>query len=399
MRTYDIDSIKKLVEQGYLMVQKHPTADLCIYNYTNRTQYERAWNEHTLAARGLILDSKGVAHSATFNKFFNLGEPSDTKIPLDEDYIVYEKMDGSFLETYWVGDEVFLCTKGHFDFSYTRIAQAILDNKYSEAKKRLKKGVTYIFELIFPAGRIVCDYGDLEDIVLLATFEITTGKEINVEEFQDLGFPVVQGEKFAAGTPFDTLQSRNIKNKEGYVVKFIPSGVRLKIKFDDYLYQHKILTNVSSYDIYDALMERGGLPEELLDRVPDEFYNWVKNMEHSIRRNFQDIQAEAYRTYGMMLLKLDVGFTGGDFAKLAKEQGEYTPLVFSIYNQKKLEPQIWKMVKPAHEKPFQFRDKQIAQLLAQEGKKNVRETEGLENPTVEEGRGVRTRESGENPGV
>lgn len=37
--------LNKLVKEGWLKFQKHPEADLWIYNYTPKCQYERHWNE------------------------------------------------------------------------------------------------------------------------------------------------------------------------------------------------------------------------------------------------------------------------------------------------------------------------------------------------------------------
>ena len=64
--------LKEMLEQGYVVFKKHPEADLFIYNYSAKTQYERIWNEITLACRGLILDAEGNFVARPFAKFFNL---------------------------------------------------------------------------------------------------------------------------------------------------------------------------------------------------------------------------------------------------------------------------------------------------------------------------------------
>ena len=35
---------QEMIAEGYVNVNKHPTADLFIYNYTNKTQFEWLWN-------------------------------------------------------------------------------------------------------------------------------------------------------------------------------------------------------------------------------------------------------------------------------------------------------------------------------------------------------------------
>lgn len=46
--------LQQLITDRYVNVQRHPTADLFIYNYTPKTQYERFWNETTLACRDIV---------------------------------------------------------------------------------------------------------------------------------------------------------------------------------------------------------------------------------------------------------------------------------------------------------------------------------------------------------
>ena len=90
----DINKLNELVNQKYVSVQKHPEADLYIYNYTQNAQYEGFWNQITLMCRGLILDGQGNIIARPFPKFFNLEEHQPEEIP-KENFEVFEKMDGS----------------------------------------------------------------------------------------------------------------------------------------------------------------------------------------------------------------------------------------------------------------------------------------------------------------
>ena len=62
------DKLDKLVEEGWLISQVHPSLDLTIYNYSQKTQYDKMWNEETLSCRGLVLDSKGNVVARPFKK-------------------------------------------------------------------------------------------------------------------------------------------------------------------------------------------------------------------------------------------------------------------------------------------------------------------------------------------
>ena len=100
-KTVHIDRIETLIEQGYIVKNKHPQADLWIYNYTQFAQFDQYWTEETIICRGLILDSQGMIKARPLPKFFNIGElAADTlpKLPFD----IYEKVDGSLGILYWL---------------------------------------------------------------------------------------------------------------------------------------------------------------------------------------------------------------------------------------------------------------------------------------------------------
>ena len=75
------ERLQPFVERRLIAVQKHPTEDLWIYNYTKKAQYEGAWTEETLTARGLILDAAGNVVAHPFRKFFNLEELGPDFVP------------------------------------------------------------------------------------------------------------------------------------------------------------------------------------------------------------------------------------------------------------------------------------------------------------------------------
>ena len=114
----DLKKYSSLVDEHYLSVQKHPTADLWIWNYTAKCQYGRNWTEETMMARGLITNKEGEIVSRPFKKFFNVAEHDgeDSKLPPlpDEPFKVYEKLDGSLGISYFIDGKVFIATRGSF---------------------------------------------------------------------------------------------------------------------------------------------------------------------------------------------------------------------------------------------------------------------------------------------
>jgi len=65
----------------------------------------------------------------------------------------------------------------------------------------------------------------------------------------------------------------NEQNQEGYVIRF-EDGLRLKFKFVDYVKLRRVLPQVTSKVIWEMLRDKTNF-EDILERVLDEFYNWV----------------------------------------------------------------------------------------------------------------------------
>src|SRR5260370_29373116 len=155
----DVRAINQQVDEGYIVKHKHPTADLYIYNYTSKTQFDGYWTPETKACRGLILDEQGLVVARPFEKFFTL-EQHPEPLPV-EPFDVFEKLDGSLGILYWIDAEPFIATRGSFNGEHAERANRILHAKYSGLFSGLDRRVTYLFEIIYPQNRIVVDYGEI----------------------------------------------------------------------------------------------------------------------------------------------------------------------------------------------------------------------------------------------
>lgn len=333
---FEADLLENLIQEGYLQRQKHPEQALYIYNYTARTQYEQKWNDITLQCRGLILNQRLEVIARPFPKFFNLGEQENQLIP-EESFEVFEKMDGSLGIMYWIDDHPYIASRGSFTSSQAAKANSILYQKYRPLFGQLDRSKTYLFEIIYPDNRIVVDYGDLEDLILLAVIDTQSGEEALLE---DWGFPVVG--RYDGIQALDELRIREAENKEGYVIRF-KSGLRYKVKFSEYLRIHRIVTQISNIDIWEHL--RQGLPlEEILDRVPDEFYRWVKKTEQSLRQHYKQIEAGALANFK------DQGDRKA--TALYFQSCPNASILFKMLDGKDYSALIWRLIKPSYERPF-----------------------------------------------
>jgi RNA ligase len=142
---YDLTILADYISKGLVIKQNHPTLPLSIYNYSRECQYNGLWDDITLNCRGLVLDNKGNVVAKPFPKFFNYEEHKPEDIP-NENFEVYEKMDGSLGIVFHYNNEWHVATRGSFT-SEQAIKGMEMMKKYPIEK--LDKGKTYLFEIIY----------------------------------------------------------------------------------------------------------------------------------------------------------------------------------------------------------------------------------------------------------
>jgi RNA ligase len=337
-----LEILEKYHRDGLLHKQAHPTFDLTIWNYTPKVQYDRLWDDITIQCRGLVTNSKGDIVARPFKKFFNYEEHKPEDIP-NEDYVVYEKMDGSLGILFNYENEWVLATRGSFTSPQAIKGKEILDRHDISA---LRKDNTYLFEIIYPENRIVVDYGDEEKLVVLGGVHTETGDEIpdsSLFWMQDAGFEVVTTYK-TWGEGYELLQEEISKDREGYVIRF-KNGFRMKIKGDEYKRLHKILTGISNRDIWEILKE-GKSFDEILDKVPDEFYDWVKGTAQNLQNQFDTIKVDIENEFKELVNKKE-------FAEKIKDNPNRSFLFKRLDSySSQLNEMIWHSIYPSYSKPF-----------------------------------------------
>lgn len=325
----------KAIEEKLVSVQKHPNYDLYIYNYTPKVQYEKLWDEITLMCRGLILDSEMNVIAKPFVKFFNIEEHTENELP-KLPFDVYEKMDGSLGILYWIENNPFIATRGSFNSEQSIHACKVLYEKYSHTFNLLDKNSTYLFEIIYPQNRIVVDYGDMDDLVLLTIIDNNTG----IERIENIGFPIVK--KYNGINDLNELKKLEENNKEGFVIRF-KNGFRIKMKFSEYVRLHRIITNVSNITIWEYLSQNKSF-DELLEKVPDEFYQFVKQTKKEIEQNYKNVLNQCLIDYKELNTRKETSL----YFKTKK----HPHILFSMLDKKDYSKIIWKIIKPKYQKPF-----------------------------------------------
>ena len=349
----DLTILNDYIENGLVLKNNHPTLPISIYNYSRETQYESKWDYITLMCRGLVLDNEGNVIAKAFNKFFNLEEHKPEEIP-NEPFEVYEKLDGSLGILFHYNGEWVLATKGSFTSDQSVRGLEML-KKYDY--ERLISGFTYLFEIIYDENRIVCQY-NYEDLILLSVFDNSDGSEINIHKdilpnnnrvknvCQNIGFNFVK--KYDGIRDFSELKSKISNDAEGYVIRF-ENGFRMKIKGEEYVRLHKILTSFSNVDIWEYLKDGKPL-NNLLHRVPDEFDLWVKNTVQKIEDEYQTLEKE-YKWIFKVLMRSPDSETKKGFAELAKRY-KHPSILFKMFDGKDYSDYIWKQIRPVYSRPF-----------------------------------------------
>lgn len=347
---------RELIEQGYISERKHPSQAYFIYNYTAKTQYDRVWTKDTLNCRGLILDGHGNIIARPFEKFFNLEEYEYNShlgmLPPFKRFDVYEKLDGSLGILYHLPNgEPRIATRGSFESEQAKVATEILKEKYSHI--HFKRGLTFLFEIIYPQNRIVIDYGNKRDLVLLAVRNTETGEDWSHEALEDFcqqtRLPLVQ--RYGMRCILSQVKNIQQENREGYVIQF-NTGLRVKVKFAEYVRLHKILTGVSTKTIWELLRNNQPI-DQIIEKVPDEFYSWFMDQVDELKRKHYLIEVVS-KTLISILPTLTEAKECGILSETAKkiQKHKYHSVVFAMWRGKPYKDIIWKMIRPEYKKPF-----------------------------------------------
>ncbi len=248
----DTALLSDAIDRGLVSVRTE--GPLRILNYTPRAIYERAWNRATLTCRGLIVDEADRVVARPFPKFFGPSEPDAPPVPEGRPMTVTEKIDGSLGIAYHHPDGgIRLTTRGSLSSDQAVEATGIWWEKYAHVA--FPPGVTPLFEIVYPGNRIVTDYGDMRDLVLLAVIDIATGADLPLDV---IGWPGPQATRRDFGSfaeLIDHVSSSQEAALEGYVVRFDTGHdrphVRLKLKFPGYVATHRMLTGLTALRVWE----------------------------------------------------------------------------------------------------------------------------------------------------
>lgn len=267
-------------------------------------------------ARGIVLDEdRGWEVVAwPFNKFFNSGEGLADTIDWDTAK-VQEKVDGSLMILYYYRDpedaysgQWLVASSGRADaggningsvmtfaqlFWRTWGAGLNRSGGLLNALQDLDRGSTYMFELTTPWNRVVCGYGDAENLTYLGRRDLRTGLEVRAGADPDyhLSWPAPARE-FPLQSLEDvarTFEQMDPMQQEGYVIVDADFH-RLKVKHPGYVALHHLKAGLTPRAVLEVV--RSGETAEVIAAFPE----W-RRLFDEVRADFEALVLELEQQY------------------------------------------------------------------------------------------------------
>jgi RNA ligase len=383
------------VAEGLVRVQRHLTLPLRIFNYTELAVYSRTWNAATTACRGLIVDGDDTVIARPWKKFFNQGEHPDDVLDLAAPVEVTDKFDGSLgilyptTTTVADGGGWAIATRGSFAGEQAQHATMLYRERYAGTWLPAA-GWTYLFEIIYPANRIVLDYGTDDDLVLLGAVELATGTPVGPLDDVCSAWPGPRTEVYAYRTLAEALAAPPRQNAEGLVVRYLPggksAGTMVKLKQADYVVLHRIVTGLTGRRLWErsavhaalaadpdtslrrlgqvlhldlaevqAMADSGpGWLEEVRQSVPEEFLDWIT--ETTTRQADQVAQVLADVEQAV------AGVAGLERREIAARIVEHPHrgMIFAVLDGRSVLTQAWASIRPPADRAFGARGEDVA---------------------------------------
>lgn len=351
----DAAALAGAVADGLVRVQEHPSAPLRIYNYTERAIFAREWNPVTMQCRGLIADHQGRVLARPFPKFFNYGEHPEGSLDLFASAEVTDKLDGSLGILYPAPDGWAIATRGSFTSEQAGHATKLWRDRYDPAWTP-RPDLTYLFEIVYRANRIVCDYGGTDELFLLGAVDVATGKTYGPEMFQSWPGPVAH--TFTARTLADALALPPRQNAEGVVVRLLNSDLRVKLKQDDYVALHKLVTGMNARAVWERLGS-GQSVDDICMGLPEEFWPWVRQVGGELLTELVHLVGDARVEHLRILNALPEGWGRKDYA-LAAQKSSLRAWLFMLLDGRDPSEKIWRTLRPSGDRALVHHSEDVA---------------------------------------
>lgn len=293
------DAIIALRSNQYILEKKY--GNISSFNFTDKAFYDRVWDEQTIRARGLYLDTvKGRVVARAYDKFFNINENAETRFgmlqyKLQFPVIAYVKENGflGIVSYNEYEDDLLIACKSTIDSKFARWFREMLHEKVSSEslagmkEYARKENVSFVFECVdmehdphvieYPGSRLFLldiikndmDFFRYEYDELVETarqFGLTPKEKAyeiaNWQDFFDWYYEVLAEDYEYCG-----------RKIEGFVIQDC-NGYMTKLKLAYYSFW-RFMRGVAHEVIRKGVIKR---TSTLTTPTANEFYAWVKRM-------------------------------------------------------------------------------------------------------------------------
>lgn len=271
----DSDLLERHVEDKLVRLREHPeNPDIVVANYAQSVSYGSLWDDVTSQCRGLIFNrDTGEVLARPWAKFFNHNQVEAPDMAGFGDIEVTDKMDGSLIIGWRDGHGgMRTSTKGSFNSEMVPVADSLL---VDHGGIDIDPEWTPLFEVIYPGNRVVVDYHGKRDLFALGAVNMVTGEVVGPEHEILDGWKGPRTEVFEVDGINDVLQMKPRENAEGVIIRDVDTGEMVKIKQDDYVDLHRMVTNMSTLHVWELL--KNDDIAKLIDDAPDELYDSLQS--------------------------------------------------------------------------------------------------------------------------
>jgi RNA ligase len=352
-------------------VSHHHEFPLSIYTYGRKAVHENVWDNVTSRCRGIIVNREtGEVVARPFEKFHNWGfDPTNSAdVEIKQPPVVWEKMDGFMCTAYSWGGKNYIASKGSFHSIHAKWATAeynrkIVEGGYSPEGGPIIQGWTFVFEGLHKDLRIVVDYGDKNELVLLACINNETGEEKDAPWLRIMAGYLKMRTPRQERMTMEQAHEQTMKeysDEEGYVLTWYRPGQRphrMKLKFIEYLRLHRMVTGVSPKRIWEALATNGVGLDEYLNQSTPWFAAFTKKWVKALRAEFARLEHQASTKYTAAHETVRIKVGQRPYANLGEERKawaleftrpenkEFSSILFGMLDNRDVPSLVWKQVK------------------------------------------------------
>lgn len=293
------DTIIALRSNRYIQEKKF--GNISSFNFTNKAFYDKVWDEQTVKARGLYLDTmKGKVAARAYEKFFNINERPETKFDMLQ-YKLQFPVTAYVKENGFLGivsyneyeDDLFIASKSTIDGEFAQWFKDMLYEKISsenliKMKEYIKdNNVSFVFECVdMKNDPHIIEYPESELFLLDIVRNDMEFSKYEYDQMVDIAnqFGLTHKEKaFEIATwqefydwYYDILEEDyeyNGRKIEGFVIED-SVGYMTKLKLTYYNFW-KFMRSISHEAIRNGYIRK---TSALITPTANEFYAWVRKL-------------------------------------------------------------------------------------------------------------------------